>query len=272
MAFLKVNTVAEGASWADFQTRNNPLAGDSNVIKVYGFDNPGCPGDRIDIDLLYAVVSGGASINFTQTVNITGLRYYKITVTDNCGNEAVGLVDINSVTTLINIDTSGLDASKTWKVSVALSDDAPQPDCACEGTYTFNIADIASDPTATIDTAPVVGALAVSVDVSGTKTAVADGGTQALTAASVGDIVDVIIYITNSTADSLVTISGATAVTNGSFNQVGTLPAIVDDSTEITAWVVRMDTAGAGAKTCTVTFTSDDAASPYNFNLTLTVS
>ena len=113
MAFNKVNTVAEGASWADFQTRNNPLAGDSNVIKVYGFDNPGCPGDRIDIDLTYAVNSAGADVDFTQNTVISGLRYYKIYVTDNCGNEATALIDVTATTTPVNLDTSGLEASRS---------------------------------------------------------------------------------------------------------------------------------------------------------------
>ena len=272
MAFEQTNTVTEGASWADFQERNNPLAGDANVVKVYGLSRGCCCGEALDITLLYAVQGAGASINFTQTVAITGLRYYKIRVTDNCDNEAVGLIDVTATTTLINVDTSGLDASKTWQVQFFLGTPTAGVDCACETCGSFDINDIPSNPTDTITTVPVVGALAVSVDVDGVKTAVASGGSQALTAASVGDVVDVIVYITNATADSLVTISGATAVTDGSFVQVGSLPAILDDSIEVTAWVVRMDTAAAGAKTATVTYTSDDAASPYTFDLTLTVA
>jgi len=272
MAFENANTVTEGASWADFQNRNNPLAGDANVVKVYGLSRGcGC-GEALDITLLYAVVGGGTSINFTQTVAIAGLRYYKIRVTDNNGNEAVALIDVAATTTLVNLDTSGLDASKTWQVQFFLGTPTAGVDCACETCGSFDIADIPSNPTDTITTVPVVGALAISVDVDGVKTAVADGGTQALTAASVGDIVDVIVYVSNATANSLVTINGATAVTDGSFIQVGSLPAIVNDSVEITAWVVRMDTATAAAKTATVTYTSDDAASPYNFDLTLTVA
>jgi hypothetical protein len=272
MAFENANTVAEGASWADFQNRNNPLAGDANVVKVYGLSRGCCCGDALDITLLYAVNNAGGDIDFTQTVAITGLRYYKIRVTDNCGNEAVGLIDVTATTTLINVDTSGLDASKTWQVQFFLGTPTAGVDCDCETCGSFDIDDVAGNPTDTVTTVPAVGTLAISVDVDGVKTAVADGGTQALTAASVGDVVDVIVYITNTVADSIVTISNATAVTDGSFNQVGILPALVDDSTEITAWVVRMDTAAAGAKTCTVTFTNDGTIVTYNFDLTLTVA
>lgn len=272
MAFENANTVTEGASWADVQIRNNPLAGDANVVKVYGLSRGCCGGDPNDITLLYAVQGAGASINFTQTVAILGLRYYKIRVTDNCGNEATGNVDVTTTTTLINIVTSNLDASKTWTVQFFLGTPTAGVDCNCETSGSFDIDDIGSNPTDTVTTVPATGTLAVSVDVDGVKTAVADGGTQALTAASVGDIVDVIVYITNTVADSVVTISNATAVTDGSFNQVGILPALVNDSEEITAWVVRMDTASAAAKTCTVTFTSDGTVVTYNFNLTLTVA
>jgi hypothetical protein len=272
MPFESTNTVLEGSSWADFQTRTNKLTNATNVEVVRGFSRPGCDGGDVDIDLTYAVNSAGADVDFTQNTVISGLRYYKIRVTDGKGQEATGLVDVTATTTPINIDTSSLDASQTWCVEVILTDDSPGTNCACENVYTFAIGDIPSNPTDTITTADVVGALAIQVDVDGVKTSVADGGSQALTAASVGDVVDVRIYITNSTADSLVTISAATAVTDGSFIHTGYLPTIVNDSAEISAWVVRMDTASAGAKTCTVTFTSDDAASPYNFNLTLTVA
>ncbi|MHC4105676.1 MAG: hypothetical protein ACYSR9_12105 [Planctomycetota bacterium] len=274
MAFENANTVAEGASWADFQNRNNPLAGDANVVKVYGLTRGCCCGDALDITLLYAVNNAGGDIDFTQTVAITGLRYYKIRVTDNCGNEAVGLIDVTATTTLINVDTSALDASKTWQVQFFLASAVAGVDCNCETCGSFDINDVTGNPTDTITTVPAQGTLVSEVSATGlAKVVVADAGTQAIPAASVGDVVDVQIYLSNSVADSILSVTAATAVTDGSFVQVGTpLPVLIDDSTEITAWVVRMDTASAGAKTVTVTFTTDGTIATHNFDLTLTVA
>lgn len=267
MAFEQSNITPAGARWSDFQTRTNKTTNAANVQILKGVEREGC-GDRIDIDLTYAVGSAGAQITFTQNNAISGLRYYKIYVTDNVGNEVTDLVDVAAVTTPIVTNTSGLDASQTWSVFVALSDSAGQPDCSCESKYRFDISDVPGNPTDTIDTADVVGALAATIN----GTSVADGGSVALTAASVGDVVTARLALTNSTAGSLVTISSITGSGDGSFSQIGYLPIIVNDSSTYNEFVVTMDTASAGAKTFSIVVTSDDAASPYNIDVTLTVS
>ena len=162
--FDVTNDVQPGASWADFEQQNNPLAAAYNVIKVYGLNNPGCNDAGLDITLLYAVNGGGASIDFTQTVSISDLRYYKIAVTDCEGNEAAGLLDVTSITTLKNIDTSALNPAKAWKVTVYLTDAVTGIDCVCESGYQFFIGDIPGNPTDTITTVPATGTLAVEVD------------------------------------------------------------------------------------------------------------
>jgi len=278
LLFDVTNDVQEGASWADFQLRNNPLATASNVIQIHGLNNPGCDDAGIDITLLYAVVGAGASINFTEGVALADLRYYKISVTDGDGNEASGLVDVNSVTTLINIDTSGLNAAKTWKVAVYVADSIAGVDCNCESGYTFLIDSIGSNPTDTKTSVPAVGPLLTQVDVSGVETTVADGGTQALNGgtASVDDVVNARIYITNTVAGSLVKITAVVASGDGDFNApngaVGVVPVLVDDSTSIQEWVANIDTSTVGAKTLTITITNDGTVTTHNFDLTVTVS
>lgn len=270
MAFEVVNS--GGQNWADFETRTNPTATESNVMQSK-LDRLCCDGGRIDIDLTYQVNGGGASIDFTQNTAIAGLRYYNLYVTDGVGNEATGQIDVTATTTPVNVDTSGLDASKAWKVSADLSGSTPAIECECTSCYMFTIGSPSTNPTDTIDTADVVGALSVDVSATGlAKVTVADAGSQALPAATVGDVVDVQLYITNTTAGSLVDISNVSVSGDGSFTQVGFTPVKVNDSLEVVAWIVRMDTASVGAKSATVTITSDDAASPYNFNLTLTVA
>ena len=276
--FDVTNDVQPGASWADFEQQNNPLAAAYNVIKVYGLNNPGCNDAGLDITLLYAVNGAGASIDFTQTVAISDLRYYKIAVTDCEGNEAAGLLDVTSITTLKNIDTSALNPAKAWKVTVYLTDAVTGIDCVCESGYQFFIADIPGNPTDTITTVAATGTLAVEVDVSGTKTAIADGGTQALNGgtAAVGDVVNARIYITNIVAGSLVTISAVAASGDGSFNSPngaqGITPVLVNDSVSIQSWVANIDTSTVGAKTLTVTITNNSTIAVYNFDLTVTVS
>lgn len=273
MPFEKTNNPVEGASWADFQARNNPLAGDSNVMKVYGLNNPGCDDDRLDIDLTYAVNGGGASIDFTQNTNITGLRYYKIYVTDQNGQEASGLVDIADVTTGINIDTSALNPAYQWKVAVSLSPAAPAVDCNCETCYFFYIDGIAGNPTDTIETATPQGTLQTQVSADGVaKTVVASGGSQALTAAAVGDVVEVQVYLSSTVAGSLMQVQAASVSGDGSFSQLAPLPVLLNDSIEVTSFVVLMDTSSAGAKTATVTFANDGTVTPHTFDLTLTVA
>jgi hypothetical protein len=224
----------------------------------------------VDIDLTYAVASSGAQITFTQNTVIADLEYYKLYITDGCGNEAYDEIDVTATTTPVVVDTSGLDASKDWCVKVIVSMGASQPNCTCENTYNFEIGTPSSDPTDTITTADVVGALSVAVN----GATVADGGTAALGAASVDDVVTATIAITNTTADSLVTIpsGGITGSGDGSFSQTGFTPVIIDNSITYSEFVVTMDTATIGAKTFSLVVTSDDAASPYNVDITLTVS
>jgi hypothetical protein len=278
LLFDATNDYQQGNSWADYELRNNPLAHAPNVVQVRGLDRPGCNEARIDITLLYAVVGAGASINFTEQVALAGLGYYKIRVTDRWGNEATGNVDVTAVTTLININTSALDASKTWTVQVMVAGSNAGNECDCEWAYEFEIASIASNPTATPTSVHPQGTLLTQVDVSGTKTTVADGGTQALNggAASVNDVVNARIYITNTVAGSIVNISAVVATGNGDFNYpngaVGTVPVLVNDTGEIQEWVANIDTSTVGAKTMTVTITNDGTVTTHNFDLTVTVS
>lgn len=270
MAFTVKNS--GGANWADFKERTNPLATPANVMKAK-LDRLCCDGGRIDIDLTYQVNNAGDDIDFTQNTAISGLRFYTIYVTDGQGNEAVGAIDVAATTTPINIDTSALDASQPYKVEAKLSNAVPAIECECDSCYGFTIGSPSTNPTDTIDTAQVVGALAVSVEATGlAKVAVASGGSQAIPAATVGDVVDVALYLSNATASSLLTATSVAVSGDGSFSAVGFTPLTLDDSLENNQWVVRMDTASAGAKSATVTIVSDDAASPYTVTLTLTVA
>jgi hypothetical protein len=261
-------TKASGKNWGDYQKRDAPLANAANVLKSYGWGKYSGCGERTDIDLTYAVQSAGASINFTQNTAIAGLRYYNISVCDGNGNEAYGQVDINATTTLINIVTSNLNPAKTWVVNVSLASASVPTDCNCPDNYTFEINSIASNPTDTIETAETVGALSVAVD----GVTVADGGTATLAAATVGDVVVATLAISNSTANSLVTVLAVSGSGDGSFTKLGVVPFKVDDTDSITAWHVTMDTSSAAVKTFSVVITSDAAVIPYNVDIEVTVS
>ena len=259
-----------GASWGDFKTRTNPTATATNVYKAKVESL--CCGARIDIDLTYQVNNAGADVDFTQNTVIADLRYYTIYLCDGDGNEAVGAIDIAATTTLINVDTSALNAGQTWNVQVKLSNSVPTVDCDCDSCYMFDIAGASGNPTDTITTADLVGALSVDVD----GTTVATAGTAVLAAASIGDVVVAALDLSNVTANSLLNISSVTVSGDGSFNApggLGFLPVTLDDATSNNQWSVLMDTATAGApKSATVTIVSDDAASPYVITIEVTVS
>ncbi len=270
MAFEKINSPAPGANWGQFQPRTNKLTNPANVQILRGVWKPGCEGMDVDIDLTYLVAGGGATTTFTQNSALSGLKYYKIYLTDGIGNEVQSALDVAAITTPVAVDTSTLDPSQDWCVKVIVSMGGSQPDCNCENTYNFDIGGPSSNPTDTIETADIVGALAVTVE----GVAVASGGSAALAAAAVDDVVTARIGITNATANSLVTVStnGVTGTGDGSFAEIGYTPITLDDATESNGFLVSMDTTSAGAKTFTVTIVSNDAASPYTFDITLTVA
>ena len=234
-----LNVVPDGANFQDYEARNNPLAGSGteNVIQVRGLTRPGCDDAKIQLNLLYAGVGAGASFNFTQGTNITDLRYFKILVSDQHGNSQGGAVDINAVTTLINIVTSTLNANDAWLVQVFIAHNALLTDNNCESCYETIINDIPSNPTATLATAETVGALAVTVD----GTAVADGGVHALAAATVGDVIVADLVISQATANAINTITAVTVVTDGTFNSAGYLPTQIIQGSNKTDWKVLMD-------------------------------
>jgi hypothetical protein len=151
-------------------------------------------------------------------------------------------------------------------------------ECDCEWAYEFDIASIASNPTATPTSVHPQGTLLTQVDLSGVKTTVADGGTQALNGgtASVGDVVNARIFITNTVAGSIVNVSAVVASGDGDFDYpngaVGVVPVLVNDTGEIQEWVANLDTSSAAAKTMTITITNDGTVTTHNFDLTCTVS
>ena len=266
---FEVYSKASDKSIGDYLRRNNPLADARNVQIVRGLNNPGCDDAPLNIDLTYQVNGAGASVDFTQNTALTGLRYYKIRICDGQKNEVWGLIDVNATTTPVNVVTSALDASQPWAVTAFLSNQGiVGVDCACEDTFNFTIGNVSANPTATHDTNPVVGALAVSVD----GTPVASGATHVLAGASVDDVVKAAISITNATADSTVRIALVSGSGDGSFSQVGYVPVLVQDDDTIVAWQALIDTSSAAVKTFSVTIDSDDAATPYTFDIECTVS
>ena len=266
MAFIKTNT--GDTKWSDLLPKTNKLTNPANVEILKGFDKPGCSGENIDIDLTYQVNNQGADVDFTQNSVIAGLRYYKINVTDGVGGEATALIDVSATTTPVNLDTSALDASQDWSVVIYISNDFPGAGCLCENKYQAGIASPSTNPTDTITTADLVGALAVSVN----GTAVADGGSFGFGASAVGDVLTATLSITNATAGSLVTVSSITGSGDGSFSSISYTPFILDDAAANGEVKVVLDTATVGAKTFSLVIASDDAATPYNIDITTTVA
>lgn len=270
MSFLKVNDVVAGSSWADTQRRFNRLAKDANGIKLKGNEFEGCEQYRQQINLQGVLTGNGAQIAFSNLTAIAGVVYYKITATDQSGNRQSVVLAPSDVTVAVNMNTSNLNNQDKWLIQVGVSIASPiATEGDCQNAFAYQIANPAVNQTVTKDTRDQIGTLSVAVN----DTTVADGGSIALAAATVGDIVYGKLKISE-IAGQIVSISNITVSGDGSFPQAFSpfLPAKVGASGSLEGIWVLMDTAAAGAKTASVVITSDDSASPYNLDITLTVA
>lgn len=254
---------------AGYEQPNNPLA-TPNTMTPKGLRRIGANNAKIQVNLLYAVQGGGASINFTQQTALADLLYYTIRVSDEHKNEASGQINNILTTVLINIDTSSLDPSDKWSIELFIDNTSISNDTKAS-IYEFKVDSIGSDPTATVFTGAIVGTLAVTVD----GVSIASGGSHALAGASVGDVIVASLVISQAMASAINTIVSVLVTGDGTFDapgSVGHLPTPIVQGANKNDWKVLMDTSGAGAKTAIVAIISDDAATPYIVDITLVVS
>ena len=171
MAFLKDNFYEEGNSEEFFAKRNNPLANSANaeILKVES-----CGSCAIELDIAITTSAGTTTVVLNAPTN--AYDAVMVHITDGKGNFVTG-------SGAGAIDTSSLDSSATWTVTVYIESGTDKAlNCVCSKKYTFDYvpADGVEINTETIG----IGILRASATVGGTYNletlaagAFADGGT-----------------------------------------------------------------------------------------------
>lgn len=225
---------------------------------------------RIPFVLALSVNAGGTQATVTES-GISSFFAYNIYFVDAEGNEsAIGT--ITAISTPVNISTSNLNPNVAWKMKVLLQQNNANLDAARnKADFTADV-NVPKSFSQTYSNAEGQGTPSAKVD----GTTVADTGTHTYGGTvNVGDVVVLPITILNTaTAENgafflqTVSISG-----DGSFSSQGVTPVPVVPLGESGAWGVLLDSAAAGAKTATITFTSTRSSNvSYTFDIDYTVS
>ena len=266
MAFELITTGSK--DWSDYAKRNNPLAAGYNVIKTKGMDFVGITGQPLDISLRADYTTGPAQIVFVETLlSNNDVEYYNIRISDGLGGEVEAELNVNNFAAPVTVSLADLNTGGNLKAFVTIgSTFVPQlretPEI--EFVVEFNA------PGLVISTNAVAqGVLSATFD----DLAAANGGTVALPAAAVGDVIQGAVVLSAATGNikvSSIAASGDGAVVA----PAGYTPFNIakDASSPDSTFVFALDTATAGAKSMTITIISDATVSPYTFDVTLTVA
>lgn len=233
---------------------------------------------RLNFALEYVVNADSTSIAFEDNVlGANECTAYNIRVSDEHGNEAVGLLAPASPSTTVNVDTSGLVVSDCWIIGVHLTNgrggDIPQS----TQTSQLELEGVKNDLTGTIDENNGVGTL--NIQVYGTKNGasafpratVADAGTAAIGACAIGDEVVAYVYLQNTSTEFPLSVYTITYGNTGFISGGGSTPftplAIAPEEENGLIKVV-MNTATALIKTATVTVTNNTTNVSYIITIT----
>jgi hypothetical protein len=239
-----------------------------NGLALYGVQLAGDM-HRVPFNLTFSVNAGGTQATIEETV-LTGFSVYHMTIIDQNGNVAEG--DIAAVSTPVNIDTSGLDASSGWMLKVQLEKpNATNPELALDnGSFAYEV-EVPKSAALTFNNQAGEGTPSLKID----GNTVADAGSYNAGSVSVGDVVllDATILNTETAKNGAFQLDTVTIAGDGSFFAAGITPVLIAPEAESNAWKILMDTAGAGAKAATLTFTSSRSSNvSYSITINLTVA
>lgn len=269
------NNYVAGRSWADLKNYTNPTTAEENALKSKLTRMPCCddaPTPNTDI-----LVDGtGANTTFTENqIGANEVRYYNVRINDQSGNFAAGSFDVATMAALV-VDTSGLNLNDNWTVIVEAGLPGAGDECDCTAQGELQIVGTKPNAAANINFVQSAGTLSLQVQATNNgveifaKATVADAGTAALGAISVGDTTLVNVYFLETAGAPLTIQNIATAMTEESKIY---LQAIIAPNGEIAGYQVSVDTSAPAAISETITVTSNDPANPsYVITITATVS
>ena len=256
---------------SQFYSRTNKLAYASNAMQMK-VERQYCEQLELVGDLV--VNTGAGQAGFTAAAPTSGydVRYFQITIQDENGNIASQTVTGTALLGAVVVDISGLDTNSDWYATFYFSNEKDVAlDCGCKTFGEIKIDNPASDPTVSINTV-LQDAQVIEVFEADGTTAIADGGAAynlGSYPAGGGSEAQKIV-IKNTGGQVLEIISGAFAADVDAITTALPEYVFVNGSIEL---AFTIDTSGAaGAKTGSITLTSDDPANAsYVVNVAFTL-
>jgi len=241
----------------DFFSRTNKLADDSNGLKMK-VERQTC--DQLEIVGDFVVNSAANTVTLTTAAptNAYDFRYFQVVIVDESGNQASN-TGTGVIASLV-VDVTELNVNQDWQLTLYVSDDKDVlTECGCKTFGQLDIAAPSSDPTVSVNTV-LEDAQFISVFEADGTTAVADGGAAyalgSYPAAGGSEAQSIVIKNTGDHVLQVTNIVFAADVDAVTFTPI---VYIYPNQSEAIAFTI--DTSGAaGAKTGSLTITSDDPA------------
>jgi len=253
-----------------FFSRTNKLANESNALQMK-VERQSC--DQLEFDVEIIVDSGAntLTINTSAPTNAYDFRYFQAVVSDEDGNHASN-TGTGVIASLV-VDTTELNVNKNWYLTVYASDDTDVlTECGCKSFAEIEIDSPSTDPTITVNT-EFIDAQKIGVLQADGSTPVVDGGAAydlGSYAAGGGSESQSILVKNDGKFVLKLSAVGISADVDG---VTFTNPTYVYPNQSV-AIAFTVDTSGgAGAKTGSLTITSDDPSNPsYVVNVAFTLT
>jgi hypothetical protein len=252
---------------SQFYSRTNKLAYASNAMQMK-VERQYCEQLELVGDLV--VNTGANTATFTAGAPTSGydVRYFQITIQDENGNIASQTVTGTALSGAVAVDVAGLDTNSDW---YATNEKDVALDCGCKTFGEIKIDNPVSDPTVNINTVLQDAQVIEVFEADGTTPIVDGGAAYNLGSYPAGGGSEAQkIVIKNTGGQVLEIISGAFAADVDAITTALPEYVFVNGSIEL---AFTIDTSGgAGAKTGSITLTSDDPANAsYVVNVAFTL-
>lgn len=254
----------------DFFSRTNKLADDSNGLKISA-ERQYC--DNLQIVGDFVVNSGADTVTFTPAVptNAYDFRYFQVVIIDESGNQASATG--TSVIASLVVDVTALNVNQDWQLTLYASGDKDVlAECGCKTFGQLDIVAPSTDPTVSVNTV-LEDAQVIEVFQADGTTAIADAGAAyALGSYPAGGGSEAQSIVIKNTGKHVLQVSAIGFAADVDAVTFTPIVYIYPNQTETIAFTI--DTSGvAGAKTGSLTITSDDPANAsYVVNVSFTLT
>jgi hypothetical protein len=256
---------------AQFYSRTNKLALESNALQMK-VERQYC--EQLELVGDFVVDSGAETVTFTAASPTSGydVRYFQIFIQDESGNSASSTVTDTALAAPVVVDIAALNANDNWYITVYFSNEKEVViDCGCKTFGEIKVVAPSSDPTVSVNTVLQDAQIIEVFEADGT-TAIVDGGAAydlgSFPAGGGSEAATIIVKNAGDMVLKIETLAFAADVDAISTTTPQYIYAAGSGEVNFT-----VDTSGgAGAKTGSITITSDDPAnSSYIVNIAFTL-